>query len=277
MTWNDNDAEMANAKTFILGVGAQKAGTTWLHYYLTNAPNFAPSLLKELHIWDALHLPNCSMFKIASDDVKTATDAFRSSLLTSPQRYFEHFGALLNQKGKEITSDITPSYAGLDRKVLNYIRTEFADRKISTKAVFMMRDPVERCWSASRMNHKRQYGDTNVAHDVLLAEMRSPDFEMRTRYDLTLGELDAAFAPQDQFIGFYEKLGDVRQLNQLSTFCGVAPRPELAECKVHISPKVTLLDTEVIKMIASQYRDVYEYVAHKLPEAEALWPGYKYL
>ena len=127
------------------------------------------------------------------------------------------------------------------------------------------------------MYNKRKYGNTNVAPDMLLADMTSLNFEMRTRYDRTLTALASAFAPQDLFLGLYEKLADIGQLQSLSSFCGVALRPELTEHKVHVSPKVAMLDRDVMKAIASHYKDVYACVARKIPEAEAVWPGFKYL
>ena len=41
-------------RRFILGLGAQKAGTTWLSQYIRNDPQFrvGPIVRKELHVWD---------------------------------------------------------------------------------------------------------------------------------------------------------------------------------------------------------------------------------
>ena len=43
-------------RTIILGVGTQKAATTWLFKHLINADNFSSGLMKEYHLFDALHL-----------------------------------------------------------------------------------------------------------------------------------------------------------------------------------------------------------------------------
>lgn len=48
---------------FLLGVGAQKAGTTLLYDYIKNDPNSNLGILKEYHIWDALYKADlCSNF-----------------------------------------------------------------------------------------------------------------------------------------------------------------------------------------------------------------------
>jgi hypothetical protein len=43
-------------KTFLLGVGCQKGGTTWLYRYLTRSPQFVPGYRKEYHLFDSLYL-----------------------------------------------------------------------------------------------------------------------------------------------------------------------------------------------------------------------------
>ena len=43
-------------KTFLLGVGAQKAGTSWLHDQLNRRRDADFGFLKEYHVFDALEL-----------------------------------------------------------------------------------------------------------------------------------------------------------------------------------------------------------------------------
>ena len=52
-------------KTFILGVGAQKAGSTWLFKYLNKLPGAIRPFYKEFHIWNALEIPECQRWKYA--------------------------------------------------------------------------------------------------------------------------------------------------------------------------------------------------------------------
>ncbi len=51
-------------KTFILGVGAQKAGSTWLFRYLNKLPGAIRPFYKEFHIWNALEIPECKKMAI---------------------------------------------------------------------------------------------------------------------------------------------------------------------------------------------------------------------
>ena len=45
-------------KTLVIGIGAQKAGTTWLYRYLRTHPQVGMSPIKELHYWDERFRPD---------------------------------------------------------------------------------------------------------------------------------------------------------------------------------------------------------------------------
>src|SRR5215208_108045 len=45
-------------RTYFVGIGAQKAGTTWLHDYLSSRPDTFMSPIKELHYFDAEFRPD---------------------------------------------------------------------------------------------------------------------------------------------------------------------------------------------------------------------------
>lgn len=201
----------------------------------------------------------------------------RYSFQRNPELYFKYFRQVLNNTSKRLTCDVTPSYAGLKRTIFDYIRTQFAKEDMSTKAIFLMRDPVERCWSAARMRSRNTLGHTDVTSEMLLTEMMSEGYQMRTRYDLTIEELEASFEPQNLFVGLYEKLADLDQLTSLSNFCRVETRPALVDYKANVSAKASPLDIDVATRIARQYRGVYEFVARRMPEVEKLWSGYRYL
>ena len=268
---------MTDRRTFLLGVGAQKAGTTWLHRYLVSSPNVAQTILKEYHIWDGLYIPSSAHWLKPPKGVKSPGDLIRYSLQRNPEHYFKYFCEVLDKTSKRTTCDITPSYAGLNRIIFNHIKTQFEKEGILTKAIFLMRDPVERCWSAARMNSRNTFGHTNVTSEMLLTRIMSDGYQIKTRYDLTIEELEASFDSDNVFIGLYERLADIDQLSSLSKFCNVDVRPALMNEKHNVSPKVSQLDINVARKIARHYQGVYEFVARKMPIVEQLWSGYEYL
>lgn len=194
-----------------------------------------------------------------------------------PSVYFEHFAELLKVSSRQVTMDITPSYAGLGAEVLEGVRAGFEERQIHVKAVFLMRDPVERCWSAVRMQARKELGHTDVNEADVLSYARSEKAEMRTRYDATLSALESVFGPEELYIGFYETMHSELPDFAISAFLQVPYRPRLTEQKVNTSPKRQNLGEDARGEIARHYRDVYDCVAGRFPQAVKLWDGYRYL
>ena len=54
---------LASEPTFLLGVGAQKAGTSWLHDQLQRRNDVDFGFLKEYHVFDALELERFASFR----------------------------------------------------------------------------------------------------------------------------------------------------------------------------------------------------------------------
>lgn len=265
-------------KTFILGLGAQKAGTTWLYDYLSASGRIATQGIKEYHVWDALHVPGMDHKRVRDEDAgRSFVKRVRHFLQQSPENYFTYFAYMMNQQAKSITCDITPIYAGLDRNVLELIKTGFAQRGTVTKAVFLMRDPVERCWSAARMESRNETGHTRISESEVVSRALSGLAEIRTRYDRTVGEIEAVFAPCDRHLGLYEDMFSASNLAALSAFCGVPQTSALTERKVNVSEVAEPLSDAARRQIAAHYRDVYDFAARRFPQTLALWQGYKHL
>lgn len=265
-------------KSFILGVGAQKSGTTWMHYYLATSPNVATTNIKEYHVWDALTIPCCKSKLVSVEESRL--DEVRNlqyMMQQSTDFYFQFFEDLLKHTDRPITCDISPSYTGLSTKTLTQIKNGFEKRNIQTKAILLMRDPVERCWSAARMMSRKANGHMLISDDEVLAWAKSEPCEMRTSYHHTINALQSVFTPSKNYIGLFEEMHRPEQLVKLSAFCDVPLRPEFTDFNPNKNPKTTEIGIETIKEIVAFYRHVYEFVASRFPQAEKLWGGYKYL
>ena len=46
-------------RTFVLGLGAQKSGTTWVYSQISSLTGFKKPYAKEMHIFDAIHIDEC--------------------------------------------------------------------------------------------------------------------------------------------------------------------------------------------------------------------------
>lgn len=265
-------------KVFLLGVGAQKGGTTWLANYLATSQGVASNGIKEYHVWDALHLPLCRKRLVSAEDSRRDfRSAVTHALQQAPAKYFDYFDEMLKAKGAHTTFDITPSYCGLGRDVYGTIIAGFAAKDIATRAIFLMRDPVERCWSSARNTGRRKGGNTDVSEEQFIAHAQSAEAGMRTRYADTVRELEASFPASDLFFGLHEDMFEAENVLALSAFCGVTPRPALAEERIFSSPKTRPLAEDAMRKVALHYRDVYDFAAARFPRVTALWGGYRYL
>jgi hypothetical protein len=100
----------ADTGTFLLGVGAQKSGTAWMHRYLESSPQCDPGFRKEYHVWDGLDLAlGAPVRERVSQQARRAAralaegepadgDALRRALFyADPASYFDYFEALLRR------------------------------------------------------------------------------------------------------------------------------------------------------------------------------------
>lgn len=265
-------------KTFILGLGAQKAGTTWYFNYLASSGLVAEHLIKEYHIWDALHIPGFEGERVTKAESESSfRNRVRFFLQQSPENYFAYFVYMMQAQARSVTCDVTPIYSGLGRDILKLIRDGFAQRNVATKAVFLMRDPVERCWSAVRMESRNEQGHTRIDEDAVVDHALSRLAGLRSRYDITVGEIEATFAVSSVYLGIYEEMFEPPNLERLSAFSGVPTRPEHAVRKFNVSEVAEPISEKAAARIAAHYRNVYEFAAKRFPQTLNLWRGFKYL
>ena len=265
-------------KRFILGVGAQKCGTSWLYSYLSKSPRAAPGLVKEYHVWDGLLVSACQTFLVTeAERAQSDVHDLRWQMQRDPERYFAHFAEQLEAPDKDVSFDLTPSYSTLPALGYRTIDEGFAARGIDVRAVFLMRDPVERCHSQARMVWKYETLDPLTYDDRVVAFALSQKAEIRTRYDLTRKALGEGFAAGQVYTGLYEEMHSAPHLDALSTFCGVAFDPEFANERIHTNPVTIPLGEAARARIARHFRVVYSDVATVFPQAVDLWPGYRYL
>jgi hypothetical protein len=284
-------------KTFLLGVGCQKGGTTWVQQYLSGSPQYAHGYRKEYHVFDAVDLESESQARErileraresaaepVPGDRQAATAAHRLSMYLDPQFYFDYFTGLVHRRPEiRVVADITPTYALLPAERFAQIRRGFARRGIAMLPVFLMRDPVERIWSQVRMHARLSERPQATEADIersLLSQLLRPAFAPRTEYHHTIEALDQAFAPDEIFYGFYESLftdGEVRRLCGLAGIDFVTPG---FDQRVHSTPKgVPGLSDDTTRAVAERYRDVYVAVAARFPEVSLpdLWPSSQFV
>ncbi len=118
-----------------LGIGAQKAGTTWLYELLRQHPEVGFPDGKESHHW-------------------TRREKARDR--AAAERYLARF-----PDPHRVEGEITPAYATLDEAGIACIRSAVPDLRL----IFILRNPLERAWSAAFMVLRRLEMDPSEASD----------------------------------------------------------------------------------------------------------------
>ena len=180
-------------KIFLLGVGAQRSGTTWFSDSLNSCSTYAKGLQKAYHVFDT----EPHRFAVFGQDVDQYLNYF-SSLASSIPSY-------------RIFSDICPSYCTMDTYMLSYIQQEFQKRGFHLKVVFLMRDPVTRARSSLlHMMNSESYDKETVKKKL----------QQTSDYCSTIITLDSIIPEEDLLYQFYEEMFDDSFTQKVRKFLG---------------------------------------------------------
>lgn len=296
-------------KRFLLGVGCQKGGTTWLHDYLAGHPQCDMGFQKEYHIFDGLDLPDLKAFRgntrrkisqirqqyglgprrmnpdqtgqgVLPPAVQREYDraVLRDSFYRDLNTYADYFRDLAAPDPIRLVGDITPSYAGLGAERLAGVRALLEARGFQVAVVFLMRDPVDRLYSAVRMELRERQrqgkGGNQSASALLRQRYAKPNNEMRTRYDTTIAALETAFDPGQIHYGFYETLFSDSELQRLTGFLGIEARPADFGARINASPRDEVLDPDVAAEVRRHYAATYDRCMEKFGAdfLRGIWP-----
>ncbi|MDA3888121.1 MAG: sulfotransferase [Allgaiera sp.] len=290
------------AATMCFCIGAQKAGTTWLHDYLSRSEEVHFSRNKELHYFDvragrggmalrvrvnAMHVltdkldtKNIRLNKAVVDQLRDAGDLL--SIYTGPfqgdDRHDPYISYLVRDwNGQPVVGDITPSYCSLDRE-------QFADMASIGRArfIFILRDPVSRMWSQIRMAVDAVHGTDITPEErarfcaerarMLLDIGRLSKIE-RADYVRTMTELEAV-VPADRILYvFYEDLFGGTATKEICDFLGIAHLPPEAEKRVNQGISVPLPD-DIRSILREAFAPQYEAMRARFGDrVPASWMG----
>jgi hypothetical protein len=258
---------MLETKTFILGIGAQKAGTTWLHHYFCARPEVWTPPVKELHVLDVMFRPEFVGFRrralqqlkdyIAqmdgdeySEELRHLIDRVRAQ--SEQGAYKEYF--LKRIKEQKLFTDITPSYSILPAEAFAFARSEFPRSKI----IFILRDPVERHYSALRMRELKSNGTFNASDHFLKWLDRKSACE-RGLYHLTYRRVCSAFPAEDIFVGFYETLFCDAEIRRLCDFLEISFVPGDYSTVKNASAPRRAVDPEFWRAARETFAEVYAF------------------
>ncbi len=272
---------MPTKKIDFLGIGVQKAATSWLWTNLREHTDIWLAPRKELHYFDRSlkypspsHLSSDNKFKrflgrekhnkrfrklfyielgvaIKCKDWKKAHWLLRYFLGTNNDNWYL---SLFNSGKGKLKGEITPSYSILNPDQVKHIRNLFP----KIKMILILRNPIERAWSNIRFFWESENFNTDNNLDKIKKFIDSPSQSLRGNYYRTLNIWKSCF-PEDQiYIAFYEDIKKNPQelLNNIFNFLDVDSRllhkNKTPNKKIHVSKKIKMPE-EIKYYLANKY------------------------
>lgn len=263
-------------KRFVIGIGAQKAGTTWLGRYFSTHPDIFMSPIKELHFFDLRAVPSFrpiqeeaflqSLRKMASNVKHPRQIAERDPYYRGLVNYVERFEmkttddylAFFNRRvgDERVFCEISPDYSVLRTRDFRQMHSLHPD----TKLIFIMRDPAERYWSNLRFYQKIIKGfDAGEKFEDGFSDM---NFVAKSNYKHTLEALDEAVPEEDVLVLFYEDLFTRATIERICGFLDVPVRYPDFDKRVNESADITLSEDRKA-MAVRRFAYVYDYVVKR--------------
>ncbi|MCP4383647.1 MAG: hypothetical protein GY798_19900 [Hyphomicrobiales bacterium] len=174
------------------------------------------------------------------------------------QYYLAFFRSRLKPHHR-VLGEISPSYSILSADEFRYIR-DFLP--FHTKAVFLMRDPVERIWSQCRMQARKaaRRGRALSAHELFHKSAGRQKIIARTDYDSAVRNLLAAFPREDVLIGFYETLFSDDEVDRLAQFVGLERLAFDLNANPNKGAELERPDKAEWDRVASGFATIYDFV-----------------
>lgn len=273
-------------QVFLYGIGAAKAGTTWLARCLRAHPECALPPIKETHYFDSVEL-GTSLWAVDSilrlrqivrtglSEATTGEERQKAarrveamdrwlSLIASGQRDDATYEALLKGrllKHHKVVADITPAYALLGQSA--YARMAALNGG-QTRFLMILRDPMDRlCSNISMTMEKRAergVDPMSFRADTIAKLSAGKDTEelARSDYAKTLRRLDASVPEQKRLTVYFEDLFQDETMKRISDFIGLdAPIEPLVQ-KINQGRDFDLSEAEraaLAPRLKAQYED----------------------
>lgn len=181
LSWHSASARLPD----VLCIGAQRAGTTWLHAMLSRHERIWQTPIKEYHFLDRRAGRLETLAGSQQAGMRLAQTAPDRRSLSIALRYafpeslsWDWYSSLLaDAPADKLVCDFTPAYAMSDEGSI-FELTEYCPK---ARIIFILRDPVDRAISGA-FHQLRQEGRHNPGHAEIARECRRDRNRDRTDY-----------------------------------------------------------------------------------------------
>jgi hypothetical protein len=158
-----------------LGIGAQKCGTTWLFELLSLHPRVRFPAGKEVHYWDSHRDRGIDWYK----------------------------SLFAGQPPSAVVGEITPAYAILPTDTIAEVARTFP----ALRLIYLLRNPIERAWSAALMAMQRAELEIDEATDQwFIDHFESKGSRARGDYETCIRNWRAAFSDEQLALILHERI-----------------------------------------------------------------------
>lgn len=263
-------------------VGATKAGTSWLHEWLSGHPECHFRSVKELHYFDTLEGGGiASRIEALETERREAMERGGSpakigdlgeciSVFRRAGDVSGYLDYLARDRGdRTVVGDVTPAYG-----LLPVARLKSMAALGETRFLYVLRDPVARLWSHVRMIARRREPDGTVTPEraarVLKRTIRGDEEHIAVRGDYrgAMERISAAVPEARRLFVFFEDLVSGDAARRVCEFLGIAPMPAL-NAVVHAGQPLPMTPDQAAlarDFLDDQYRYV-EQAMGRVPEA----------
>ena len=237
--------EEAGPPDFV-GIGVQKAGTTWWYELLLQHPGIASpeGIHKERHFFD-----------------RFGSESFGKAEI-------DRYSGWFPRRRGELAGEWTPDYSAQP-----WTPRLLKQAAPDTRLLLMLRDPVERFRSG--LAHQKRAGESEGAN-------ATSDAVQRGFYNRILDTWTEHFPIEQMLILQYERCATDPE-SELRATCSFLGLPEFHPAGLKASPKIPAesiggLDLDVKDRLISVYEADVEALALRLPDLDlTLWPNFSYL
>ena len=281
-------------------IGAPKSGTTWLYQNLNKHLLIWLPPVKELHYFDLLFPLDryaaiksnprglFGLFKHHSRTVilrgfrqavrrRSAKDLVWAYKYLSGEPGDDWYLSLFKRPEGVLAGDLTTDYCAISEDAVFKVKNLLPD----TKIIFLMRNPIDRAWSHTKMLLPRLLGKpfAEISNDELVAYLTHPAPQLRGNYPRTLGIWEGIFGSQQLFTGFFEEVADcprelyIRLLDYLGVDADEKYIPDGLERKVNVSrvTEVERIPDAVRGCLNELYRQDLEWLAGRFGGYASKW------
>ena len=277
-------------KKFLILLGTQKSGSTWLSNQLRNSDEYYTGGLKEWRLWRPyfnIHTEIDFQIDIAASDAMTqylvdlnqpvpqeVKDLARQKIQQNPRAFLNAcVSTLKTQTSLRVLADLTPSSGLLEVHQLQDIAALFAKADIETKAILLIRDPLQRALSQARMiidaKHPEMSGDETALNAWIIANMDKVTRKSRIEGTLKkIVHLDPVIRPK---IVFFDDLFSQNALDDICAYLEIDP---VSVTLSNPNPTRALPIHDATKeILAKNLRATYEYLNTYFDGApQRMWP-----